>query len=146
MPARCRYDRHDERSTAVGTVAVAVLIGWSTLPPRPLPDWAGSATQCGSPAVHRQNALTRTELRRPVTVEQQQAHDPAALASIRLEELDHALVGRSWLARQCMANDVLEVVVADGDRVGFAHRRHEHGADGPLADAAQQQELLGTLG
>ena len=74
-----------------------------------------------------------------VAVEQEQAHDPAALAGVR-GRAGRPSPRRSHAARPARAQliDVLQVVVADGERVGVAERRAERGTDRPHADATQQ--------
>ena len=97
----------------------------------------------GSPAVHRKDALAWPERRRAWAGEADEADDPAALATERLEQFEHAVVGGAGLTGQRPRDHVGEVVVADRDGIGIAERRPEHRPDRPRADAADQRQTGG---
>ena len=93
-----------------------------------------------SPAVHRQDALSRPERRGSWTGEADEADDPAALASERLQQFEHPGVGGTRLTGQRPGDDVGKVVVADRDRVRIAERRPEHRPDRPRPHATDQRQ------
>jgi len=54
----------------------------------------------------------------------QETDDPAAVAPVRLEELEHAVVVAPGLAGEGPRDEIGEVVVADADGVGVSEVEH----------------------
>ncbi len=64
------------------------------------------------------------------------------MAAIRLEQLQHALIARAGGALERVADRERQVVVADGDRIRVAQRRHGDLGRSPRADAGKRQHPL----
>ena len=70
---------------------------------------------------------------------QQHLH-PAAVAPVRLQQLEHPFVGPARLARERPTHDVRQMEVAHRDRVGVTERRARDLGRRPRSHAADREE------